>query len=61
MSFRPTRYPCTDTEPHSEHDHTDGPDSYYYTCPGVESDPGTRLADTGSFFVRVPKEHQEES
>lgn len=32
--MRPDRYPCSSTEPHGEHQHTDGPDNYYYLCPG---------------------------
>lgn len=34
MSFRPTHYPCSSDVVHPEHRHTDGPDAYYYICPG---------------------------
>lgn len=63
MSFRPTHYPCSDTKPHpGPHDHTDGPDSYYYTCPGVPDDEPAgsepRLVDTGNFFVQPPRKRE---
>lgn len=36
MSFRPTHYPCGNTDAHLAHEHADGPDGYHYICPGQE-------------------------
>lgn len=35
MSFRPATFPCKDHTAHAKHEHTEGPDNYFYLCLGV--------------------------
>jgi len=43
MTFRPATFPCGDNAPHTKHEHTEGPDNYFYLCLGV-----TQQTDEGA-------------
>lgn len=58
MSFRPTHYPCGNVTPHEAHQHTDGPDGYFYSCPGKPASGGPAVAKCGHSGLTVEDCHR---
>lgn len=51
MSFRPAQYACGNVTPHMAHQHTDGPDGYFYSCPGMPARDKVEIPDEAVYMA----------